>query len=415
MDNFTELTQELNSILTKETKKEHGIFFTPKSYRTQLLDYLQELNINPKNILEPSFGSGEFIGDCITLFPEAQITGVELNNVLYTRVDKHFKDLNKTINLYNHDFLTFNTEEKFDLIIGNPPYVVMKMGTPDEFKSITTGRPNIYCWFIHKCIRMLTDNGILAFVIPNSILNTAYYELLRKFILQNCELLNIIQYDKKKSDFADTEQNTIALVLKRTDTLPTKQKYVVSHRGHTIFNINEEYLNKQLKSYPSMEDLGLAVKTGSIVWNEHKKDLRNQPDPAKLLIYTSNVKKGKFVPFEDGKNGKKQYIESTKAHITGPVILVNRGYGNVSYAMDVLFIEDTVNGQREFYVENHLNVIYPTTPESAKIIRLVYEYLKSDTNKNYISKFTGNGAMSKTELTTLLPICLPSTTDLPSG
>lgn len=401
MDNFTSLTRELNATLNKATRKEHGIFFTPKSFRQQVIKYVKNI-CSPKSILEPSFGSGEFISDCLSTFPDASITGVELNTDMFNRVNDYFQEM-RQISLFNEDFLKFNHETPFDLIIGNPPYVVVATGTPEEFKPVTTGRPNLYCWFIYKSIKMLVKDGILAFVIPNSILNTSYYELLRKYIIENCEILNIIEFDK--SDFQETDQTTIALIVKKHVSNSTK--YIVHHKGHIVFSVHSEYINKQLSTYPNLKELGVSVKTGTVVWNQNKQHLKDDATVGKLLIYASNVKQGRFMPFEGTpRNGKKQYIDLTKPTMTGPLILLNRGYGNSTYVLDMLLIEGDVAGQREFYVENHLNVIYPTNDKARALIKGIYTYLKSDKSIEYVSKFVGNGAMSKTEIETMLPICL---------
>jgi hypothetical protein len=85
---------------------------------------------------------------------------------------------------------------------------------------------------------------------------------------------------------------------------------------------------------------------------------------------------------------------------------MNRGYGNGTYNMNVMLVKDNINGHNEFYAENHVNVIYPITEHAKNNIDKVYQYLLSAENKEYIVKFTGNGAMSKTEIETMLPISL---------
>ena len=151
------------------------------------------------------------------------------------------------------------------------------------------------------------------------------------------------------------------------------------------------------------------MKTGTIVWNQVKDRLESDATKGTLLIYASNIKRGAFVSFSEGKNGKKQFLRSPKPTLTGPVVLMNRGYGNSAYAPDLLFIDETNVGigHAEFYVENHLNVIYPVSEEGRRNIRGVYEYLNSDASKEYIGIYTGNGAMSKTEISKMLPIILP--------
>ncbi len=408
MEDFTDISRELNSLVSKTVKKDDGIFFTPKTYRHDLIRNITKLaDKKIEYILEPSFGSGEFIADIHHIYKHANVFAVEKNHTFYEKVSTLFKENNK-IKLFCDDFIEWKTDIKFDLIIGNPPYVVVKTkNIPNEFKSITTGRPNLYCWFLYKCINLLNDNGILGFVIPNSILNTSYYDLLRKYIKRTCIIEDIIQFDISNTKFMDTEQSTIGIILRKSkienETMNTK--YWVSAKTITNINIHYQYINDMLDKYPTLDELGIHVKTGNIVWNQMKDSLVDDDnnDDAKLLIYTSNIKNGVFVPLSK-KNGKKQYILSNKNTIKGPVILMNRGYGNSTYNINILFVDENMfpNG---FYAENHLNVIYPVNETGLEKINLVYEYMKTDEFAKYIKMFVGNGALSKTEIQTLLPIC----------
>jgi adenine-specific DNA-methyltransferase len=403
MDDFRELSTELNAIITKIEKKKDGVFFTPKTYREQLINALKpNLSNDIENILEPSFGSGEFLKDVHTSFPKAQIEGVEINPVMYQRV-KEKLDAFDNINLHCADFIEWKTDTKYDLIIGNPPYVVVKdKQVPEELKAITMGRPNLYCWFMYKCIGLLKENGILAFVIPNSILNTSYYDLLRKYMKAECVIEEIIQFDISNTRFIDTEQATIGIILRKAKD--ENLKYWVNTKTVTIINKEYEYINKMLATYPTMDKMGIKVKTGSIVWNQVKDDLRSDKNEGNLLIHTSNIKNGKFVPLSE-KNGKKQYVKSEKPLIKGPVILLNRGYGNSRYAINMLFVDENMFPDG-FLVENHLNVIYPAEDTGKEKISKIYNYMKSEEFANYVKVFVGNGALSKTEIETLLPISL---------
>lgn len=394
MDNFTDLSNELVKILDNKTKKQFGIFFTPKEYRKRLFEVICIHIQQPKIILEPSFGSGEFIYDIQQKYPEALVDAVEINQVLFSSVSKTIQNTN--VKLYNMDFLQYEPErvKKYDLIIGNPPYVVTKQ-VPKEYSHITTGRANLYCIFLHKSIQLLQDNGVLAFVLPSSILNSSYYELLRKYIMTTCDIIDISEFDKTK--FLETNQITLCFVLKKT---ASTKKFVVEHKGKVLFNKNFAYITHMLTSNKTLHDLDICVKTGSIIWNEHKSKLTADKTKGILLIYPTNMKHGKIVIFE-GNQKNKQYIITKKNTIKGPVILMIRGYGNAKYKLNVVFVDD----ESEFLVENHVNVIYSNNNDKI-LLSKIHDYLLSNECSTYIDKFTGNGAMSKTEIQLLLPIQL---------
>jgi hypothetical protein len=146
-----------------------------------------------------------------------------------------------------------------------------------------------------------------------------------------------------------------------------------------------------------LDELGYAIKTGEVVWNQVRELLS---DEGQLLIYTTNIVDNKLV-LNNLNGNKKQYIQGCKKSITkSPAILVSRGYGN-SYRFSYALIKDL-----EFYGENHINVIYPDTEEAKKNIHQIVKSFQDSRTSKFIQYFVGNGALSKTELETVLPIYL---------
>ena len=143
----------------------------------------------------------------------------------------------------------------------------------------------------------------------------------------------------------------------------------------------------------------MFVKTGDVVWNQEKEKLS---DKGVLLIYSTNIVDGTLVidNINSKKQEKKQYIKDYhKTPISGKAILVNRGYGNVKYKFNYIYVD-----LKEFYGENHVNMILPRNKESEKNLDLVKKSFDDPRTFEFIQKFVGNGAMSKTEIETILPI-----------
>jgi hypothetical protein len=59
-----------------------------------------------------------------------------------------------------------------------------------------------------------------------------------------------------------------------------------------------------------------------------------------------------------------------------------------------------------FYAENHINVIYPKTPneQSAATLARVLASFRDERTARFIELFIGNGSMSATDLETIIPI-----------
>ena len=74
--NFSELSKSLTKRLSKETKKDEGIYFTPKVIIKKMVDFVLNTNFNIESILEPSCGSGQFI-DYLNEVYSGFILGIE--------------------------------------------------------------------------------------------------------------------------------------------------------------------------------------------------------------------------------------------------------------------------------------------------------------------------------------------------
>ena len=393
LDEFRDISKEFNASISKEERMEQGIFFTPKKARDLLFGKLAELKVCPKTILEPSFGTGEFLLDAHALYPDAQLLGVEKNEDL-------FQSLHAPPNatLTCGDFLTWKGQA--DLIIGNPPYFVWK--TTDlsakekkafaaKHASSMTGRPNIYIMFLYKCLEEhLAEDGYLAFILPTSLYNCSYYQPMRDYLEKHTTLCHLETLNKP--GFYETGQETTLLVLQKR---AGGSDYLFKSHGQVFLSPYYKELYTLTRDTQTLADLGLGVKTGNVVWNQVKPHLS---DEGTLLVYSSNINHSVLTLGNLG-GIKKQYVQGlTKPTLDGPVILVERGYGN-NYRFNSVLVD-----LKGFYAENHINVIYPKTPEATIHLDRVMNSFRDERSQLFIQWFIGNGSMSATELETLLPI-----------
>lgn len=144
-----------------------GQVFTPND----MVDFMISLRKNNGTILEPSAGEGAFsdkLPGCVS---------IELDETLS---DKHL----------NIDFFDYSEDNKFDTIIGNPPYVDHKNILEETSQSIHKidylssfdHRTNLYIYFIAKCVHHLDEGGELIMITPrNFIKATSASKLNRMF------------------------------------------------------------------------------------------------------------------------------------------------------------------------------------------------------------------------------------------
>jgi adenine-specific DNA-methyltransferase len=403
---FRASSTRFNKELAKETRASEGIYFTPRKVRELLFSRLGELGITaPARILEPSFGTGEFVLDARERYPGATVVGVEKNTQLYTAA------VATGATLHNADFLTWSDGTQYDLIIGNPPYFVMNTDamTPREKRDFAaanavcmTGRPNIYVRFIYDCLsRHLADDGYLAFVLPTSFYNCAYYQPMRSYIAENATVCCLENVDRP--GFHDTTQETMLMIVrKRADPV---RPYFFDAGGSLYMTPHYEALRSLVAGTTTLRALGFGVKTGSVVWNQVKEKLvATAGAGAKLLLYASNISGGVMTVSPTGIVGtggeKKQYVKDLdKPTLSGPVILADRGYGN-SYTFNAVRVD-----LHDFYAENHVNVIYSRGGVDAAVgIQRIMTSFADARTARFIEMFVGNGSVSATELETVLPI-----------
>ena len=77
---------------------------------------------------------------------------------------------------------------------------------------------------------MLSDGGILAFVLPSSFLNCLYYEKLRRHIVNNFTIINIVDCNECK--YIDTQQDTIIFVVKNSKFAASKFYTLINDNTH---------------------------------------------------------------------------------------------------------------------------------------------------------------------------------------
>ena len=352
------------------------------------------------NVLEPSCGSCEYINALINNYKHLKITGLELNSTIYESI-KEFGSAN--VKLYNSDYLKYTTSETYDLIIGNPPYFVMKKEDVEKsYYKYFEGRPNIFILFIIKSVTLLNTNGIISFVLPKNFLNCLYYDKTRKYINTHFQIINIVECVNSK--YIETQQATIVLIIQKTSlNAITNAEFVLERSNYTLFatKANCIKLKTLLTNSNSLESLGFKVGIGSIVWNQCKELLTNDTTKTRL-IYSSCIENNSLSLQNSNNSEKKNYIN--KKGLSGPMIVVNRGYGVGNYKFNYCLINETY----EYLLENHLITIQYTKElpreELLKLYKKIIISLEHSNTSEFVEIYFGNNAINSTELSKILPI-----------
>lgn len=210
-------------ITEASAEKLRGGFYTP----APLAKFILKWGINGStnsDILEPSCGDGVFIEQLRDLkLKYKSVTAVELDPIEARKVEK-IELKNKQV--INDDFHTYcnNTLQRFDLIVGNPPYIRYQFF--DRQQQVEAGNifikagltysklTNAWVSFVVGSSLLLKDKGgKIGFVLPAEILQVSFALQLRKFIAQFYNKINIISFEKLV--FPDIQQEVVLLLCEK--------------------------------------------------------------------------------------------------------------------------------------------------------------------------------------------------------
>ncbi|MDZ4716732.1 MAG: N-6 DNA methylase, partial [Cytophagales bacterium] len=108
----------------------------------------------------------------------------------------------------------------FDVVIGNPPYVMLQNLETREVFDYTLAKfrsakykIDTYQLFTEQSLKLLKDGGFLGFITPNTFLKNIHSEPLRKYILENAIINEILLFNY--SVFASASVDTCLFIFEK--------------------------------------------------------------------------------------------------------------------------------------------------------------------------------------------------------
>lgn len=209
----------------------------------------------------------------------------------------------------------FGLEEKFDIVIGNPPYHQLSKDPTisKEYKTIlkdtygtSGGRFNTYIFFIHFGIDILKNGGILSYIVPNTLLTQEYYKNTRQLIVSKMAPKIIVVYPTMQFQNAVIENITMILKKENNTNDPIQ---IIEHNNQTIrllttkeksdFSIPPLY-NFDLRINALLQKIINANYQDLIKYVEINQAIALKSDRMKSL--TTNPDDGEFYKVIDGRN-----------------------------------------------------------------------------------------------------------------
>lgn len=139
----------------------------------------------------------------------------------YIKTGKLQLILGDTLDRFHEEEDFFSEKNKFNIVIGNPPYVRASRLTASYKKKLRQKFPGLYCgsadlytYFIASGISNISDDGILTYISPAAFLRAKSGAPLRDWLLKNASLDSLIDLDETKV-FEDADLHAAVYVFRK--------------------------------------------------------------------------------------------------------------------------------------------------------------------------------------------------------
>ncbi len=230
--------------------------------------------------------------------------------------------------------------QRYDLVIGNPPYMKVAKNAPEAqaMPDVCYGAPNLYFLFASMGMFNLISEGQMVYIIPRSWTSGVYFKSFRQKLLNESvlEWIHLFGSRGKVFDLESVLQETMIIKIRKTQikpetvTITTTQSnsdfsdittfeapydVVVSGEDSYVFLVTNEQEEETLKLLNCWQDtlpsIGLKMKTGLTVDFRNRDALRDEKEEQAVpLFYSHHIQDGKVL-FPIGK--EHEYIVTEQA------------------------------------------------------------------------------------------------------
>ena len=202
---------------TIDERRAFGQFATPPALAADIAKASVPFLPNVKDIdmLEPSAGTGSFLS---AFFSEASLssirhaTAIELDPIFFSAGQKLWA--NFPCSYINGDFTRLTPENKFNLVVANPPYVRHHGIGSQEKKRLQSlilaetglklsGLAGMYCHFLLLSLKWMKPGALGVWLIPTEWMTVNYGETLRSFFVGKAQLLRVHRFAASDVRFSD--------------------------------------------------------------------------------------------------------------------------------------------------------------------------------------------------------------------
>lgn len=273
--NWSKEYNELKEILTDDEYKSARAstltaFYTPPIVINAIYNALKNMGVEQANILEPSCGTGNFLGMLPQEMQSSKLYGVELDSISGKIAKQLYQKANIKVQGYEKADLP---DSFFDIAIGNVPFGDFKVND----KRYDKNNFLIHDYFFAKTLDKVRPGGVIAFITSKGTMDKASPEV-RKYLAQRADLLGAIRLpDNTFTKNAGTKVTSdIIFLQKRENLIDIMPDWVYLDRDENNITMNKYFVDNPDMILGKMEMVSTAYGYDSTCKAEEDTNLEEQ-------------------------------------------------------------------------------------------------------------------------------------------
>ena len=287
-------------------------FYTPKVVIDAIYKTLSDMGFESGNILEPSMGTGRFIGNLPLSMQNSKFYGIELDSISGQIAKKLYPHSNIQVKGFEKTAFSNNL---FDIAVGNVPFGEYRVSDREYEKNNFL----IHDYFFAKTLDKVRSKGIIAFVTSSGTMDKRNEDI-RRYISERAEFLGAIRLPNNifKGEAGTEVTSDIIFLKKRDRLLKIDEDWVKIDKDRQGLSYNKYFVDNPEMVLGSMQEIpGRFGTTLSCIADESKpikeqleaaiKNIKGTYEKAKLneeletetLPADDNVKNYSYAVIED--------------------------------------------------------------------------------------------------------------------
>lgn len=174
--------------LSNSKRENNSAYYTNKFIVNEIFKKLPDIAKNEIRILEPSVGVGNFLPFIFKKYEDIQKVDIDVVDIDGTNLEilklllsKQQIPANVTIRFIQADTLLYNFREKYDLVIGNPPFSKLRVKEAEKYlrNNLNKDTTNTFEFFLEKALAI---SEYVVMITPKAVLNTPEFRATRDLL-----------------------------------------------------------------------------------------------------------------------------------------------------------------------------------------------------------------------------------------